>query len=184
MNRVKWLVFGLVAIWALTSFGFIPPDFKYREKEYIQKRQRDVAEYEQREIEYKKSLVNQRVRVEVAMKKPLWEDTVQHIVPDRVGEKVPAKKENRVVQRTEQALPEKATESAVVPAQVVTNKFIQKPPRKKVAEDKSERVVNELPLVEEKEGKLSNRFLVSIVLLILIGFAAGWAWYKTRKIDE
>jgi hypothetical protein len=184
MNRVKCLIFGLVAIWALPSFGFIPPDFKFREKEYIQKRQRDIAEYEQREIEYKKSLVDQRIRVEAAMKKPLWEDVIQQTVPDRVDEKVPAKKENRVVQRTEQALPEKATESAVVPAQVVTNKFIQKPPRKKVAEDKGERVVNEIPLVEEKEVKLNHRFLVSVVLLILIGLAVGWVWYKTRKIDE
>jgi hypothetical protein len=181
---MKWFVFGMIAIWALPLFGFLPPDFKYREKEYVQKRVNERAAYEQREIEYKKSLVDQRIRVEAAMKKPLWEDVVQHTVPDRADEKVSVKKENKVVQRAEQALPEKATESVAVPAQVVTNKFIEKPPRKKVAEDKSERVVNELPLVEEKEGKLSNRFLVSIVLLILIGFAAGWAWYKTRKIDE
>jgi hypothetical protein len=44
--------------------------------------------------------------------------------------------------------------------------------------------VNEIPLVEEKEVKLNHRFLVSVVLLILIGLAVGWVWYKTRKIDE
>lgn len=182
MNRVKWLVFGLVAIWALTSFGFIPPDFKYREKEYIQKRQRDMAEYEQREIEYKKSLIDQRIRVEAAMKKPLWE-------PVRADEKSPAKEENRPVRRTvvetEHVPPQKVSEPVAVPAQVAKNISIQKPPRRKADENKVERVNDETPLmIEGKEPKLNHRFLILIVLLILSGIAAGWAWYKTRKTDK
>jgi|GEM_PF-3397988 len=182
MKMVKLLVFGMVAIWALPLFGFIPPDFKYREKEYIQKRQRDMAEYEQREIEYKKSLIDQRIRVEAAMKKPLW-------LPTSTDERVFEKKENSLVQRTvartEDVPPEKAAESAVVPVQVATNKFIQKPPRKNIAENKVERVIDVRPsLVAEEEPQINHRFLVSVVLLILSGLAAGWIRYATRKLDE
>lgn len=35
-----------------------------------------------------------------------------------------------------------------------------------------------------KASKRNHRFLVSVVLLISIGVAAGWVWYKTREIDE
>jgi len=35
-----------------------------------------------------------------------------------------------------------------------------------------------------KAQKRNHRFLVSAVLLILIGAGAGWARYKTREIDE
>jgi hypothetical protein len=35
-----------------------------------------------------------------------------------------------------------------------------------------------------KASKRNHRFLVSVVLLISLGIAAGWVWYKTREIDE
>ena len=35
-----------------------------------------------------------------------------------------------------------------------------------------------------KTQKRNHRFLVSVVLLILIGAGVGWARYKTREIDE
>ncbi len=36
----------------------------------------------------------------------------------------------------------------------------------------------------EKAQKINHRFLVSAVLLILIGVGVSWARYKTREIDE
>jgi len=36
----------------------------------------------------------------------------------------------------------------------------------------------------EEIEKRNHRFLVSFMLLILISAGAGWAWYKTREIDE
>lgn len=35
-----------------------------------------------------------------------------------------------------------------------------------------------------KAQKRNHRFLVSVVLLILIGAGVGWARYKTREIDQ
>lgn len=182
MKLVKLLVFGMVVAWSLPSLGFLPPDFKYRQKEYVQRRVNERAAYEQREREYEKSLIDQRIRVEAAMKQPLWE-------PVRVDEKSPAKEENRPVRRkvveTEQVTPKKVSEPVVVPAQVAKNISIQKPPRRNADENKVERVNDETPLmVEGKEPKLNHRFLILIVLLILTGIAAGWAWYKTRKTDK
>jgi hypothetical protein len=39
-------------------------------------------------------------------------------------------------------------------------------------------------IAPEKMQKRNHRFLVSFMLLILIGTGAGWAWYKTREIDK
>ncbi len=35
-----------------------------------------------------------------------------------------------------------------------------------------------------KTQKRNHRLLMSVVLLILIGTGAGWAWYMTREIDK
>jgi hypothetical protein len=116
------------------------------------------------------------------MSKPLWE-------PTSVDKRIFDKKENRLVQPAvvgAKAVPaEKVSASAQEPARVVTNAAIQKPPRRNVEGSAISRVNDEVPLpVQGKEPKLNNRFLISIVLLILIGLSVGWVWYKTRKIDE
>jgi hypothetical protein len=182
MKMVKLLVLGMVVAGTLPLVGFLPPDFKYRQKEYVQRRVNERVAYEEREKEYDKSLIAQRIRVEAAMSKPLWE-------PTSVDKRIFDKKENRLVQPAvvgAKAVPaEKVSASAQEPARVVTNAAIQKPPRRNVEGSAISRVNDEVPLpVQGKEPKLNNRFLISIVLLILIGLSVGWVWYKTRKIDE
>jgi hypothetical protein len=46
-------------------------------------------------------------------------------------------------------------------------------------------VVDEQPVLEmDSSPQINHRFLVSVVLLILIGLIAGWVRHATRKVDE
>lgn len=186
MKAVHWLVFGAVVLWTLPSMAFLPPDAKFRQREYVQQRVRMRAEYEQQQKDNEKAIIARSIQTKNAAQTPPWmhadETKVQSSavrkssVPDVVS---PQQADAEYVQ------PQKESIQTVVPGSTRMNAVIQKPPRMRSAENKMQSVAVAEPLLaDERVSKINHRFLMSVVLLIILGVAAGWIRYKTRELDK
>lgn len=93
--------------------------------------------------------------------------------------------QQRVNARAEYAQHQEAYAKDIVASRMRTQIAMQKPPWMRVSGNKTQSMVGAgILLADAGSSQINHRFLTSVVLLILIGIAAGWVWYKTREIDE
>ncbi|MFA6174660.1 MAG: hypothetical protein WC334_07335 [Kiritimatiellales bacterium] len=188
MKNVCLLVFGAVVLWTLPSMAFLPPDAKFRQIEYVQQRVRMRAEYEQQQKDNGKAIVARSIQTKNAMQTPPWMRAGETKMQSGVAVKssVPAEvSQPQTGAGAEYVQPQKESKQTVVPGSTRMNAVIQKPPRMRSAENKMQSVAVAEPLpADERVSKINHRFLMSGVLLIFLGVAAGWIRYKTRELDK
>ena len=93
--------------------------------------------------------------------------------------------QQRVRARAEYEQQQKDYGRAMITSRGQMEAAMKKAPWMRTGESKTPRVVNESIFLEQQmTSQINHRFLVSVVLLILIGVAAGWARYMTRELDE
>ncbi len=90
--------------------------------------------------------------------------------------------QNRMRARAEYEQQQKDYGQAVVASRIRMQAAMEKPPWMRKAGNKAV-AGDELFRPAQSAAKINHRFLVSIVLLILIGVGAGLVRYKTRKLD-
>jgi hypothetical protein len=116
----------------------------------------------------------------------LWASPARAILPPDAKAREPQLRAQhlRARQKYDQRQVERQEEA--VEAYQTTKANLFTPPWMRMERQMALQVGLDVPGAAEKVKmqKRNNRFMTSVVLLILIGFAAGWAWYKTRKIDE
>ena len=93
--------------------------------------------------------------------------------------------QQRVRARAEYEQQQKDYGRAMITSRSQMEAAMKKAPWMRTSESKAPRVVNESIFLEQQmTSQINHRFLVSVVLLILIGVAAGWVRYMTRELDE
>lgn len=93
--------------------------------------------------------------------------------------------QQRVRARTEYEQQQKDYGRAMITSRSQVESAMKKAPWMRTGDSKTPRIVNESIFLEQQmTSQINHRFLVSVVLLILIGVAAGWARYMTRELDQ
>jgi hypothetical protein len=93
--------------------------------------------------------------------------------------------QQRVRARAEYAQQQEDYAKDIVASRIRARIAMQKPPWMRVDGNKTQSMVGPgTVLADMRSSQINHRFLTSVVLLISIGVAAGWVWYKTREIDE
>jgi len=93
--------------------------------------------------------------------------------------------QQRVRARAEYEQQQKDYGRAMITGRNQMEDAMKKAPWMRTGGSKAPRVVNESIFLEQQmTSQINHRFLVSVVLLILIGVAAGWVRYMTRELDE
>jgi len=93
--------------------------------------------------------------------------------------------QQRVRARAEYEQQRKDYGQAMIASRIKVEASMKKPPWMRAGGKKVQEVADVHPFrAEEDEPQINHRFLVSVVLLILSGLAAGWIRYATRELDE